>query len=329
MVNKFWFDYILDIHSLKKRNRKTIMSHDLLRMLYYTCKPVQRSLLLIACKTKNPNLRWLCQTNPTNNPNSLNSPQASSGPNDSTKSKQTPKISPPPSSGHKSTASFSFFTWKRLAISVSIGVIGIIFIRYLKDVKDKQINEERQKEMGKMLIGGDWALTDPKGKTVTNKDFLGKWVLMYFGFTHCPDICPDEMEKMCKAVDIIDLEKAKNNNSGSFEVVPLFVSVDPERDTPAIVNQYCQEFSPKLVGVTGTPEQIKEMSKTFRVYYSQGPRDKRNDYIVDHTIITYLLNPKGEFVDYYGRTKTAEDIVNSVKIQALKYGGGPKRFGLF
>lgn len=102
-------------------------------------------------------------------------------------------------------------------------------------------------------------------------------------------------------------------------IVPLFVSIDPDRDTPEIVKKYCEEFSPEIIGLTGNKEQIKQVSKNFRVYYSPGPKTADKDYIVDHTIIMYLLNPEGEFVDYYGQTRDAEMVTNAVLINMQKY----------
>lgn len=137
-------------------------------------------------------------------------------------------------------------------------------------------------------------------------------------------------------VDILDAKEDKEK----IPIKPIFISVDPERDTVERVREYCAEFSPKLQGYTGTPEQVRltgsalfseeicmsclqvnKVAKTFRVYHSQGPRTGKNkdDYIVDHTVITYLIDPDGHFHDYYGQTRTAEEIANVIEMKVLKY----------
>ena len=181
------------------------------------------------------------------------------------------------------------------------------------------MEKERRRSLGKAAIGGSFDLIDQDGNRKTSKDFLGKWVLLYFGFSHCPDICPEEMEKMVKVSNMIEKEPDMP------EVVPLFITVDPERDTPAVVKAYIREFSPKIIGLTGTKEQIDKATKNYRVYYSAGPKDYENDYIVDHTIIMYLINPDGEFVDYYGQLKTAEQVMKGIELSVLKYNSLKKK----
>jgi len=118
---------------------------------------------------------------------------------------------------------------------------------------------------------------------------------------------------MGQVVDLIDEDKSV----GSIQ--PLFITVDPERDDQKAVASYVQEFHPKLLGLTGTSQQINTATRAYRVYYSQGPRDEDNDYIVDHTIIMYLINPEGQFVDYYGQNKTAPQTYASIAMHMSKY----------
>ena len=175
------------------------------------------------------------------------------------------------------------------------------------------MEKERRRSLGKASIGGSFELVDQDNKLRSNKDFLGQWCLIYFGFTHCPDVCPDELEKM---VEVVDRVKKTANIPN---VTPIFISVDPERDTPAAVKGYLKEFSDQIIGLTGNKEQVKKATRAYRVYYSAGPATDDNDYIVDHTIIMYLINPDGEFVDYYGQNKTAEQITNGVLMSMAKY----------
>ncbi|XP_001199433.1 protein SCO1 homolog, mitochondrial [Strongylocentrotus purpuratus] len=204
-------------------------------------------------------------------------------------------------------------TWKSLAVVAGIGGAALYAFKSAKEKKDLQIQAERNKAVGKAAIGGPFDLIDTSGKRKTNKDYLGQWVLLYFGFTHCPDICPDELEKMILAVNKV------NSSPNCDKVVPVFISIDPERDDVETMAAYVKEFDPNLVGLTGSKENIDEVSRNFRVYYSMGPKDEDNDYIVDHTIIMYLLGPDGSFIDYYGQNKTDEQVAGGIAAQMRKF----------
>jgi len=216
-------------------------------------------------------------------------------------------------------------SWFNLGASGVIVGIMMAFYYYARGLKEDAIAKERKKALGKAKIGGTFSLIDHNGNPAKSEDFLGKWVFLYFGFTHCPDICPEEMEKIAEVVDELSVKAA-----GLGEVQPLFITVDPRRDGVKEVAEYVKEFHPRLIGLTGTEEQIKAACKAYRVYYSAGPEDDDEDYIVDHTIIVYLINPENEFVDYYGQTKDKDMIVNSTLMHMGKYKSSQdKGFSLF
>ncbi|KAE8733447.1 Protein SCO1-like protein 1 [Hibiscus syriacus] len=161
---------------------------------------------------------------------------------------------------------------------------------------------------GKAAIGGPFSLINDEGKRVTEKDFMGKWSLIYFGFTHCPDICPDELQKLTAAIDKIK-EKA------GIEILPVFISVDPKRDTVEQVHEYVNEFHPKLVGLTGSTDEIKKVARAYRVYYM-----KTAEHDVDwHSLATcrmignwYLMDPNMEFVKFLGKNNDVDSLTNGV-----------------
>jgi protein SCO1/2 len=139
------------------------------------------------------------------------------------------------------------------------------------------------------VVGGPFTLEASNGQTVTDRDFRGKYMLVYFGYTYCPDVCPTTLNAVAGALDKLG-PKAK-------DLVPVFITVDPARDTPAVMKQYTAAFSPQIVGLTGTPDQIAHVAKEYRVYYAKhvtGPGP--NDYSMDHSSIIYVMGPDGRFL---------------------------------
>lgn len=134
-------------------------------------------------------------------------------------------------------------------------------------------------------IGGPFTLTDHTGETVTEADFHGRLMLVYFGFSSCPDFCPTDLSIIAQAVDEL--------GPAGEAVVPVFVSVDPNRDTPEVLASYVGLFHPRMVGLTGSDEQIAAVADAYRVYYARVPSDDPDFYAVDHTTFTYLMGPDG------------------------------------
>ncbi|MEL6372579.1 MAG: SCO family protein [Pseudomonadota bacterium] len=147
-------------------------------------------------------------------------------------------------------------------------------------------------QQGRALIGGPFELVRHDGKPVTHKTYEGKHLLVYFGFTHCPDICPAGLQVITAALEKLG-PKAK-------DVKPVFVSVDPQRDTPDAMKDYVSSFHPSLDGLTGSKAQVAAMARTYRVYYNITPNPEHpEDYTVDHSGFMYLMAPDGRYVAHF------------------------------
>ena len=157
---------------------------------------------------------------------------------------------------------------------------------------------------------------------------------VYFGFTHCPDICPEELDKMSCMIDLVASTTKNRISTSSFAdpaqrakpLLPVFITCDPARDTPAVLKSYLAEFHPGIVGLTGTWEQIKDVCKRYRVYFStpQGVKPGM-DYLVDHSIYFYLMDPEGDFVEAIGRQHSAEVAARIIVEHMGDWKGGVKR----
>ena len=154
-------------------------------------------------------------------------------------------------------------------------------------------------------VGGPFTLTDESGATVTSDSYKGLWRLMYFGFTYCPDVCPTDTAKLAAGLKQFEAK----NPAAAARVQPLFITVDPERDDPAALAEFTAQFHPRLVGLTGTREQIDAVLKEFRVYASKVPGAVPDAYTFDHLAIIYLMDPEGRPVEFIaGSTATPEAI---------------------
>jgi protein SCO1/2 len=154
-------------------------------------------------------------------------------------------------------------------------------------------------------LGGPFQLEEADGRTVTDKDFRGKYMLIYFGYTSCPDICPTTMADLGIAL--------KKLGAKADEVQPLFVTVDPGRDTPEVLKSYTSAFSPRLIGLTGSPQQIAAVEKEFHVYAKiEKTGDGPNDYSVDHSSVFYLMGPDGRFISVLRADQEGDDLARTI-----------------
>ncbi|CAJ1806852.1 unnamed protein product [Sphenostylis stenocarpa] len=207
-------------------------------------------------------------------------------------------------------------SWLSFLLLVLTGA-GLVFYydrekkRHIEEIRSNTEAVKQGPSAGKAAIGGPFRLINHHGKHVTEQDFLGKWTLIYFGFTHCPDICPDELQKLAAAVD-------KIKDKGGIETVPVFISVDPERDTVEQVGEYVKEFHPKLIGLTGSPDEIKNVARAYRVYYMK-TAEEDSDYLVDHSIVIYLMSPDMEFVKFFGKNNDVDSLADGVIKEVKQY----------
>lgn len=191
-----------------------------------------------------------------------------------------------------------------------VGVAAAAAVSYYSIERERRMEEALGKivTIGKPAIGAPWSLIDLNGKLVTEQDFAGKWTLLYFGFAHCPDICPSEMAKIAKVMDTIKKENPQLAN----QIQPIFVSVDPARDTIRALKEYAQDFHPSYVFLTGTPQQVQQMAKKYRVYVSKADETEDGDYLVDHSIVVYFHDKQGELHDLFTQSMKPSDIVEKV-----------------
>jgi protein SCO1 len=153
-------------------------------------------------------------------------------------------------------------------------------------------------------VGGPFRLVDQNGKMVTDADLKGKWSLVYFGYTHCPDACPTALNDIAVALDELGPKRGA--------VRPVFITVDPERDTPEVLKAYVTAFDTPILALTGTPEEIAQAAKSYRVYYAKHP-EAGGDYSMDHTSVIYVMDPQGRFTASFTHESSPEEIAERLK----------------
>jgi len=186
-----------------------------------------------------------------------------------------------------------------LAVALGVGA-GLYLTR---GSGDDQFAQCRNGTVAGGDIGGPFTLTSGKGETVTDQDVLSKPAIIYFGYTFCPDVCPLDTVRNADAAAILD--------ERGYDVTPIFITIDPKRDTPEAVDDFTANIYDKMVGLTGTEEQIAAVADAYKVYYKAHDAEEDEFYLVDHSTYSYMTLPGQGFVDFFRRDNTAEEIADT------------------
>ncbi|KAL8714220.1 MAG: hypothetical protein Q9220_001949, partial [cf. Caloplaca sp. 1 TL-2023] len=242
------------------------------------------------------------------------------------------------------------FSPRSAVLFLTAGAGMWLYFRYEKDRMERKKIAESAKGVGRPKVGGAFQLIDQDGRSWTEQNIKGGYTLVYFGFTHCPDICPEELDKMSRMINLINGSPTSSTapippppppaaspsspdtstsptaspspsppiptTTTRPPILPLFITCDPARDTPSVLSTYLREFHPSLIGLTGTWQQVKDICRAYRVYFSTPEGVKPGmDYLVDHSIYFYVMeghmidvatDPDGDFVECIGRQHTPE-----------------------
>jgi protein SCO1 len=194
-------------------------------------------------------------------------------------------------------------TYALAAATFTVALLGGLFAYTQLNRADDPFAQCRQGQVAGGDIGGPFTLVDTAGRTVTDADVLTQPTLVYFGYTFCPDVCPFDMARNVEAVDILA--------GRGIAVTPVFISIDPERDTPDALADYAENLHPGLIALTGSAEQVKAASQAYKTYYRRQPSEDEF-YLMDHSTFTYLMLPGTGFVDFFRREITSEQMADSV-----------------
>lgn len=199
----------------------------------------------------------------------------------------------------------------RLLIAVLMGaLVGGALALTMIAAENAGPDNPNSASAGRALVGGPFRLVGSNGQQVTDKDFAGRYMLVYFGYTHCPDVCPSGLQVISAAIDKLGARAER--------LTPIFITLDPERDTPEVMASYVKSFHPRLLGLTGTRAEIDGVTKAYRVYAKKVDNPASpDDYSIDHSSFMYLMDGNGEFVRHFPHAldpdKLAADLGQTLK----------------
>ena len=195
--------------------------------------------------------------------------------------------------------------------SLITSVIGLCIVLGLLVVQTFTPSEEAPAKPQTADIGHTFELVDDVGRRVTQDSLKGRYSLIYFGFTYCPDVCPTSLQIMARALE--EIEADSEAGGAAAAVQPIFITVDPERDTPAALKEYVSHFHPRLRGWTGTPAQIDDAMRAFKVYRARVEDTSSADgYTIDHSSIFYLMGPDGRFLSHFNHAVSPEELATAL-----------------
>jgi protein SCO1/2 len=203
-----------------------------------------------------------------------------------------------------------------LALVLGLALAGVVVLWQINKDESRRIEIQREAQAAvakpnlppdTKMIGGAFTLTDQNGKTVTDADYRGKYLLVYFGYTYCPDMCPTGLQSIAHALDQLGADVKK--------VQPLLITIDPARDTPEKLKAYTASFHPEIIGLTGSAAQIAVVAKEYQVYYAKGEQVDEHDYMMDHSSLIYLMDGAGKFIAGFPENVDPAALVKALKEQ--------------
>ena len=197
----------------------------------------------------------------------------------------------------------------RAASIAAVAILAMVLVAWQFGLLSP--NERGSGVLGNAKIGGAFDLFDHNGKRRTNSDFRGQFMLIYFGYSYCPDVCPTALQIMSTALQFLGKKAAS--------IQPIFITVDPKRDTPEHLKDYVKNFYPGMVALTGTEDSIKEAAKKYRIYFSKAPQDKTqsnsDDYLIDHSSIVFLMGRDGKYITHFNHQTNAKAMAKIISKQ--------------
>lgn len=194
-----------------------------------------------------------------------------------------------------------------IALSIIIAAISL-YILLVIELPNKPLAGQGGAPEENVPIGGDFVLTDHNGNEFSSDMMKGRLSLVYFGFTFCPDICPASLQKLTNVLSAL--------GKYQIDVLPIFITVDPVRDTPDILKEYLGHFHPNFVGLTGSEEKIREVANLYKVFYAiaEGVTEKDDKYMLDHSSFVYLMDRNGKYMKHFYMSSTPEEIIEYIRI---------------